>query len=599
MNKLFRLLTLSCLYLLLIIPSLEIISSAPDDFKNIWKIMGILLYVFILFNIFLLFVFSKISIKKQNIFTFIMSFLLLYFLSNYYFFSGDYGLMDYFVFHNKDIFDTSSLAIFQDIFIAITLALFTVLIFKFFNKKTIETMIIFILLVFMASSIKFIYLINTNKKAVIIKDEKTIKHKGVYDLKKEITFSKNSQNVLIIFFDRFMGGFMPDILKDNPNLKQDLSGFVWYPNTLSLGIGTAVGLAPIYGGYKFADAKSMMEDNFKWNFAHQIDSTNNMKQRYELSTKFLLKKFYDKGYEATIFDANYLSNSQLNSMSNNTFKFKNIRDNKEYLEVFYYPYELDTKNNTKSPFSMTKEYMIPFSLFKVVSPTLRKSIYNNGTWLASLSSVAMNYSGVIREISYARAWRHISEIKDDTDGSFNFITSNLTHNVPVNRNMNNTFQGIIPKYSELDKKRFKNKHTASHYHIALEALKQASLWFKWLKDNDIYDNTKIIIVSDHGVPSGFNPMFETQKNSDGIYYGSYHPLFMVKDFNQSNNLEVNNSFMTHSDTAWMALMAIDKQAHKKYGYDKSKGFRLYTNYKDKKILRVFDDIFKAKNWVYK
>ncbi len=597
--KLFRLLVFACLYLLLILPSLEIISSAPNDFKNIWKTIGILLYIFIFLNILLLYFFSRISSKKQQIFTFIMMFLLFYFLSNYYFFSGSYGLMDYFVFHNDDIFDTSFFAIFQDILIGIFLIVLTIIIFKFLNKKTIKTIIIFIFLAFIVASIKFTYLINTNTKNASLKDKKIISNKGSYDLKKEIIFSKHSQNVLIIFLDRFMGGFMPDILKDTPSLKKDLSGFVWYPNTLSLGTGTAVGLAPIYGGYEFSDTTAMMKDNYKWNFGHQIDGTNHMKQRYELSTKFLLEKFYNKGYDTTIFDANYLSNSQLKDISNNTFKFKNIRYNKDYLETLYYPYELDIKNNIKSPFSMIKEYMLPFSLFKVVSPTLRKNIYNNGTWMAGLSSVAINYSGVIREISYARAWQHISEIKDDINGSFNFITSNITHDVPVNRNMNNTFQGVIPKYSLSDKERFKDKGTTSHYYLAKEAIYQVSLWIKWFKKNNIYNNTKIIIVSDHGATSRYNPMFKIQKNNEGIYYGGYHPILMVKDFNKINNIEINNSFMTHGDTAWMALMAINKNAFKKYGYDKSKGFRLYTNYKDKKRLVVFDNIFKAKNWVYK
>ena len=35
-----------------------------------------------------------------------------------------------------------------------------------------------------------------------------------------------------------------------------------------------------------------------------------------------------------------------------------------------------------------------------------------------------------------------------------------------------------------------------------------------------------------------------------------------------NNLEINNTFMTNSDTPYLALSAIDKRAHKKYGYDK-------------------------------
>jgi hypothetical protein len=602
-DNLFRLLVFASFYLLFIMPSLEIISSSPQEFKNIWKTLGVLLYIYVFFTIITLVIFKKMGFKKQNKFVFIMMFILLYFSSNYYFFAGNYGLMDYFIFHNKDIFDTSTNAIFKDIFIVIILILFTIIIFTAINKKIIENILVFILLIFIVSSIRFSYIINTNKQnntntaKITIKDTNTSTTKDF--LKKEISFSKNGQNVLIIFFDRFMGGFVPDILKDNPKLKQDLDGFVWYPNTLSFGTGTAVGLAPIYGGYKFTNVKAMLDAKYKWNFGHQIDGTKHMRERYEISTKFMLEKFYNKGYDVSIFDANYLSDNQLQMMSNNTFQFKNIRYNKKYLETFYYPYELNKKNNNKTPFSMIKEYMIPFSIFKIISPILRKYIYSDGTWYANLSSVSINYSGVIREIAYVKSWKYISKIKETSKGSFNFITSNITHDAPVNRNMNNTFQGVIPKYSQQDEKRFKSKNMASHYYLAKEALTRASVWFKWLKDKNIYDNTKIIIVSDHGVPSAFNPMFKTQKTNNGIYYGGYHPILMVKDFNQKYNLKIDNSFMTHADTVWMSLLAIDKQAYIKYGYDKSKGFRLYTHYKDKGSLIVYDNIFEAKNWVYK
>ncbi len=596
-SNLFKLLLFSWLYLLLIIPSLEIISSAPADFKDIWKIMGILLYIFIFSNIVFLFIFSKINPKRQKIFIIIMMFMLSYFLSNYYFFSGKYGLMDYFVFHDDNVFDTSLFAILKDIFVIIILILILILFLIIIPQNIMKNIIIFILLAFLVSSIKFIYLINTDKQIATKVIEKQKKPKEIHNLKKEIIFSRNNQNVLIIFLDRFMGGFIPDILKDNPELKKELNGFVWYPNSLSVATGTAVGLAPIYGGYKFADVDFLLKSNYKWSF--RIHDTKQMKDRYETSTKFMLEKFYNKGYDTTIFDPNFLSDTQLKKISKNTFKFKRIRERKEYLNTFYYPYELNKNNHSKKPFNMIKEYMLPFSIFKVISPSLRKEIYNNGVWFAGLSSVAVNHIDVIREISYSRAWRHISEIKDNIGGSFNFITSNLTHHVPINRNMNNTFQGVIPKYSSSDEKRFKDKYSASHYYLALEALKQSSLWFKWLKDNNIYNNTKIIITADHGATAAFNPMFKTQRNENGVKYGGYHINLMVKDFNKIGNLEINNSFMTNSDTPYLALSAIDKQAHKKYGSNKNKGFRLYTNNKDKGSLTVFDNIFETKNWVYK
>lgn len=49
--------------------------------------------------------------------------------------------------------------------------------------------------------------------------------------------------------DAFTGTHMERILKDAPELRHDLEGFVWYPDTLAAGPSTNAGIASILCGY--------------------------------------------------------------------------------------------------------------------------------------------------------------------------------------------------------------------------------------------------------------------------------------------------------------------------------------------------------------
>ena len=61
----------------------------------------------------------------------------------------------------------------------------------------------------------------------------------------------------------------------------------------------------------------------------------------------------------------------------------------------------------------------------------------------------------------------------------------------------------------------------------LAALQELGEWFDWLRQEGLYDNTRILLVSDHG--------YELWQMLDFVYptgddLGSYLPLLLVKDF---------------------------------------------------------------------
>lgn len=89
-----------------------------------------------------------------------------------------------------------------------------------------------------------------------------------------------------------------------------------------------------------------------------------------------------------------------------------------------------------------------------------------------------------------------------------------------------------------------------HYQVNMAAFLKLGEWFDYLKENDVYDNTRIIIVADHGYNLG---QFDVKCNDVDMEY--FMPLLMVKDFN-ATGFTVCDDFMTNGDTPALATADI-------------------------------------------
>ena len=72
-------------------------------------------------------------------------------------------------------------------------------------------------------------------------------------------------------------------------------------------------------------------------------------------------------------------------------------------------------------------------------------------------------------------------------------------------------------------------------------------WFAWMKANGVYDNTKIIIVADHGAGEFGERWYESAVN----------PILMVKDFDQRGDLKESDVLMSNSDVLSIICSALD------------------------------------------
>jgi hypothetical protein len=243
---------------------------------------------------------------------------------------------------------------------------------------------------------------------------------------------------------------------------------------------------------------------------------------------------------------------------------------------------------------------------------LRIFIYDRGDWLfvntrdiqEEKNEITVNALGKYAALDYLP---EITKFDAEAD-TYTVIFNELTHDpffmqAPM----------YVPATTVTDKGggRFAGD---AHYHVYAAAFRLLGEWFDCLKANNVYDNTRIIIVSDHG----WNiPVDESTDVilPNGDFATQYNSLLMVKDFDSSGTLETDYSFMTKADVPLLAMDGIVENpvnpfTNNPVKADKENGVTITTSGKfyptnhgkyrfrinSEEWLYVRDNIFDANNW---
>ena len=94
-----------------------------------------------------------------------------------------------------------------------------------------------------------------------------------------------------------------------------------------------------------------------------------------------------------------------------------------------------------------------------------------------------------------------------------------------------------------------NDDQMAHYHANMVAMIKIADWLDQLKADGVYDNTRIIFVSDHGAN------LELRKDAitaDGEDLLRFNALLLVKDFEEHGALDSDDTFMTNADVPTLA-----------------------------------------------
>ena len=528
----------------LFIPS-NLIHSSPQEFSfidnytaPIFFIINTALQSFGLFFIWPLCLYFLFSNTVKNYFSIMFSAVCICSFVNLFLFAGNYGMLSI-----NFIFDTdpnhSNKTILLNIFLLILIFILFIILFKTKIKKILP-----VIISICGISLLFVSAIN------IFGINKEFNHLNTYYKKQDdvldhinpiFKISQNGKNVIIIMIDRAISGFLPHIMEESPELKQIYSGFKYYPNTVSFGGYTHIGAPPVFGGYEY----SPEEMNNRVN-TPLVDKHNE-------SLLMLPVLLSENDFFVTVTDppyANYNIKSDL-SIFNQYPEIISYLTESKYTEYWL------NDNNFKLSLSsdIIKRNLLLYSIFKGSPLVLRKPLYMNGTWCSPASDQRLRL--FLDSYSVLDYLIKLTEINDNDINTALILTNNTTH-------VNSFLQApdYVPSLvvTNFGTSSFSKEYA---YHINTAAIKRIGSWLIFLKENNVYDNTRIIIVSDHGPEYNF---FEKTDTPFNIY--QFNPLLLVKDFDAAGTIHTDMSFMSNADVPYILISdIIDKPMNPFTGND--------------------------------
>jgi YidC/Oxa1 family membrane protein insertase len=344
-------------------------------------------------------------------------------------------------------------------------------------------------------------------------------------------FSSKGKNVVVIMLDRAVNSFVPEIFSESPELYLQYSGFIWYPNTLSFNGHTLMGVPPLLGGYEYTPEE----------INKRADEALVKKHNESLLLMPLI--FSKSDFAVTVTDPPWANYSWMpDTRIYNPYPEINVLNTaRSYTSIW-----LSRNNISDLHFKnrLLKRNFLWFSFFRSSPMILRTVLYNNGQWW-NVNTVAVDLYLLLNNYAALDILSELTDADSEKLNTFLFLVNELTHEpaflqapdyVPV---LNTTDRGNS-KYADI-----------INYPSNAAALKRLGTWFEYLKENDLYDNTRIIIVSDHGadIDTGLFPRSAHIPFRREIY----NPLILVKDFYADFPLKIDRDFMTNADVPTFAF----------------------------------------------
>ncbi|WP_394967749.1 YidC/Oxa1 family membrane protein insertase [uncultured Helicobacter sp.] len=410
------------------------------------------------------------------------------------------------------------------------------------------------------------------------------------------SYSKNDKNIVIFVLDMFSGSHTPYLFTQFSNLKEAFDGFVLYNNTISTSDSTIHSIPTLIGGEYY--------------------TTYNMNKRQDNLAPTITKAF---GETALAFLENNYQVSYFLSVSSQGSQF--IRDyvaNKAFImddillfQGYYYTSlgleeKLDIKIQENKDATLLR--LVGVGLFRF-APELffRSRIYNSGSWFIQ-DYYIQNALTSIQLMSSLYAFTHIHNTNADKP-TFKYLHTLATH-TPYGmfydhgnctyfsrETIWNNTEAAMTYLTDQDREIY-----YQHYDTEACALSYIVDFIQWLKNEGIYDNTQIFIISDHGGSDSINVL---ASRSDA--------LLLFKDFNSKGALKTDSRLMANYDIASIfcenlpqGCKNVGKNILKNYPKNREIihtapiSWMLESHKKDQWILRkayrVKDNIYNPKNW---
>ncbi len=361
-----------------------------------------------------------------------------------------------------------------------------------------------------------------------------------------LRLSRTGNNVVVFMLDRAIGGYIPYIFDEKPELMDHYQGFVYYPNTVSLGRCTNIGSPCLFGGYDYSPDQI------------NLRTRESIRQKYNEALLMLPALFSQNGFDVTVIDPPYAGYSENPDLS--------IYDGYENVEAYctrgvfsddYISNELDNYSFDDKQ----RRNFVMFSMYRTSPVAMRRFIYDNGEYIYNAQSA--NYSRtLIDNISSLNRLTYMTSISNDMENGFLLLQNATPHNpvaisppdynLRTNRLFSNT--DCEPYYQNREHNGrtmlIEEYYQWQHYCINIATYEELATWLDYLREEGVYDNTRIILVSDHGY---WLDQFPDLFLNDRMDLERFCPLLMVKDFNSTGPFSVDDTFMTNADVPSLAM----------------------------------------------
>lgn len=436
----------------------------------------------------------------------------------------------------------------------------------------------------------------------------------------QFTLSKEGKNVVILMLDRAMSAYVPYMFQEKPELAAQFDGFTYYPNTISHGACTIIGTPALFGGYEYTPAKMNMRDS------------ELLEDKHNEALKVLPTLFSQEGYQVTLFDPPYAGYRLTPDLS----VFSGMPGVSAYNTIGHFTEDSVTY---QLPDALMRN-LFCFGTMKVAPLLLQPTLYDNSNYNRCASTEDAFYSGQKADdlhtssgvnISFFHSYdvlRRMSQmtvLSPDDQNTCLIMANKTTHDVMLLQEPD-----FVPS-TQVDNRDYDAEHSdrftvdgrelrvAKVYDMASYQCNMAAFlllgdWFDFLRGQGVYDNTRIILVSDHGLGLKQIPELILDGEHDLQYFNA---LLMVKDFGSTGTLKTSNDFMAAADVPTLALDTLvenpvnpytgvpissaDKTAHDQYLH-----YTDFFNASDNNgtqflpgsWFRVHDDIWNMDNWTH-
>jgi hypothetical protein len=355
-----------------------------------------------------------------------------------------------------------------------------------------------------------------------------------------LRFSRTQPNVLIIFLDRFMGSYVESILESDPALAERLEGFTWYPRSVSAGENSIAGVHPMLGGYDYTP----------------VEMNARHKSLRDLSVEafsILPYNFSHKGYRVNFVSPRGLGFTmagdcrflQMDGVSCTHIPLSVVKRRAEQMQF-------PLNDLSKSSYA---DLLVLLGSMRVAPYAVKEVLMRKGPWRPFLDHSA---GTTFTQWAELQAFDDLSRT-DATERNLNFISNILPHE-PYYMGEN-----CVPQRSsfEASPEEVRRRGHASLFSLQHSIAARCTLlavadYLDFLKTQGVYRNTKIAIVSDHGIvgPVEDHSTRAVAGGSQGNVFVRLRPLVLMKEVGASGPLKVSDVFTPNAEVPRMVCTEI-------------------------------------------